>query len=239
MNSLMICPKVGNPKNEYSSCSACLHNKPHEKHNSCIHVDKICHYCIPYIRKLDHRHFYQGGTAVTNFSKDKLGLFEEAIKTHGDLSLVVSKKSMDNIGGYYSFHSTLNKDLGSFWKVFRNLELIKKDGKIMNENKLKYKAAKKKANLSYIYQDVVKSDCQEVFEQFKNLLWELKPDGFVNKIDTDKLIEWAEKDQGRIDWLVKYEYIEKTKSDYDKWVDECPVMASKLEVLEWAKRMPR
>ena len=110
----------------------------------------------------------------------------------------------------------------------------------MNENKSKYKAGGKKLTLRMVVDSASSSESENFIRHY--LKWSssvcVKHSDLAIEIN-DRLIEYAQQHDCFIKYLLKNNNVKETKSNYDEWVDECPVMASKLEVLEWAKRMPR
>lgn len=74
--------------------------------------------------ELVHRHIFEGGSLITNFTIERLYAMHKAIVEFGDLTLVISNKAYsmpgDILPGYYSLHSTVNMlgDLTEFWKLF-------------------------------------------------------------------------------------------------------------------------
>ena len=196
MTKLMICPKIGKPKNEHSSCSACLHNKPQERHDSCIHADKICHYCIPYKREL------KVGDRVRVLGKTKgssPGGMQGAPHMVGDIG-VVTKICLDYVVADYKMTTSGNHFASE------DLELIT-EGDMKTE--AKYKTTKA-INAIYLYEHH-KHECLEFFSHFATLLHDLKPSHIGGWFKQDSFIAWAEQDPARIKWLLEKGYIEEVE----------------------------
>lgn len=218
MKPLMICPKIGNPKDECISsggCSPCIHKTPHNKMPSCIDEGKVCHHCIPYIRE-----FKIGDNVRVPSGKEVYNICDTTFRD--------------------SFIRFILKEHPIIDFRANELELIIGGGKIMNENKLKYKAGGKKLTLRMVVDSASSSESENFIRHY--LKWSssvcVKHSDLAIKIN-DRLIEYAQQHDCFIKYLLENNNVKETKSNYDEWVDECPVMASKLEVLEWAKRMPR
>lgn len=70
--------------------------------------------------ELIHWHHQERGTGVTNFYKENLPIYEEAVKQFGDPLLVISKQPLHPAVGFYSLHylSFEMKDLSKFWEIY-------------------------------------------------------------------------------------------------------------------------
>lgn len=111
-------------------------------------------------------------------------------------------------------------------------------------DKPKYNETTRSRQLSTFYMDISRSKCKELFEQFGDMLWFLKPLYLSDVVPFDKMLEWAEQDPRRIKWLIEKGYIEEVQSEYDKWENDMPAInqhdnATKSRFVEWAKCMPR
>jgi len=71
-------------------------------------------------------HFQQGGTGITNFVREDLPRYEEAIRRHADVRYVVSEHSISNyLASLYSLHYLgvpFVKDCSPFWRVYDQVQ---------------------------------------------------------------------------------------------------------------------
>lgn len=79
------------------------------------------------LRPLTLGHKHDGGTGITNFSKDQVDIYREAIRLHGDPALVASERDFSEGHEHlFSLHDLSAEKrefgLGEFWNVF---ELVK------------------------------------------------------------------------------------------------------------------
>lgn len=79
----------------------------------------------------DYRHFFDGGTMVTNFKLDKFEQYQKAIELYKledpTYVLHVEKRAFSMKGTYYlsgygSLHQFKGGDLTRFWEIFKSLE---------------------------------------------------------------------------------------------------------------------
>lgn len=72
--------------------------------------------------------WYEGGTGITNFQRDKLPIVQAAIAECGDSSLTVSEIPMPPATaaqGYLSLHDLSGngkQDISKFWEIYRRLD---------------------------------------------------------------------------------------------------------------------
>lgn len=76
------------------------------------------------LREITLGHKHDGGTGITNFPEEQAAIYREAIRLHGDASLVVDERDyMGGHDGYFSLHDLSTErapygDLSPFWRVY-------------------------------------------------------------------------------------------------------------------------
>ncbi len=197
MNGLMICPKVGNPKDECISsggCSPCIHKTPHNEMPSCIDEGKVCHHCIPHIRefKIGDKVRVPSGKEIYNICDTTFrdGFIRFVLKEHPIIDFRANE-----------------------------LELIIEGDKIMNENKLKYKATGRELPLWKLIRDSEIN--QQEFNNLSNWLYNHKKrTGQYLKTDiltTPDIVEYAERSTCFMKYLTERGHIEKVEIKTDPW----------------------
>lgn len=84
--------------------------------------------------RLDHRHWTNGGTGVTNVSTGKVALHRAAIKAYATLtsddSVQLSSSALDGTPShYYSLHHTNRGSLSYYWRIYGALEAGDAEGR--------------------------------------------------------------------------------------------------------------
>ena len=248
----MICPKAGD------GCDGCKtlhsnHSIPHKDWDSChrtgnksMQLSHNCPPCVPYRE-------FQVGDRVEVLGKTTCNGGYEGISSYYGTSIgsVVKIKSF-----------TINCCRNCGIKRLYNIE--GKNGSVGVYHPQDLKHAEKGDEMEYKALTIptwkrllVSGDtkCGEFCEEYGKLLAFMKPNTLTQTIYFNDLITWAEQDPKRIKWLLEKGYIEKSKSDIDKWFDEIPEMVSasigtvgkkvsigpkgKDKLIEWAKRMPK
>jgi hypothetical protein len=77
--------------------------------------------------KIILKHWTKGGTLVTNFSKEHLDIYAEAVKEYNSPHLVIAAPSSPHISGAMGLHDLRGKqgDLSGFWELWRCIEAEK------------------------------------------------------------------------------------------------------------------
>ena len=71
-----------------------------------------------------YEHFSRGGTGITNFDIEDLGIYQEAIRRSGDTSLFIQQSPMSGsatANPCCSLHSNQRKDRSEFWAIYRQV----------------------------------------------------------------------------------------------------------------------
>lgn len=75
------------------------------------------------MKNLTQYHWTSGGTGVTNFDRNKLDLYRQAVELYDDDNLVISETGMSPWPRGCSLHdlSDVRRDLSDFWAIYRIL----------------------------------------------------------------------------------------------------------------------
>lgn len=74
--------------------------------------------------ELDSRHWWQGGTFVTNIWADRMPVMREAVMRFGDSNIVLLEESQSPAPKDYGgcLHNLKPGDLSDFWQVVRDVD---------------------------------------------------------------------------------------------------------------------
>ncbi len=81
--------------------------------------------------KIIMKHWTEGGTCVTNFTPDRLPIFQEAVRQYGNPDFIVIEEAIQpapkdyggslHVGGGF-------RDISPFWDLYRELEALGVNG---------------------------------------------------------------------------------------------------------------
>lgn len=73
---------------------------------------------------LDSRHWWMGGTFVTNIGADRMPVMREAVRRFGDSNIVLLEESQPPAPKDYGgcLHNLKPGDLSDFWQVVRDVD---------------------------------------------------------------------------------------------------------------------
>lgn len=250
MTDLMICKLYKNCKNMDEKCSSwteldCKGGIPHKKGKDCSLY--LCDgvengACVPYICEL------KKGDKVRVISRTvdcKNEDFYKTLKTIG-----IGLRSIHKIDSIAAYKCSCGSKLFGIFNSYnerylfheKDLELIEGGNEMPDELKYKYL---KVATIENLYES---ASGQCFYAHLADLMKCFHPKGIRKMLEIEKFIKWAEQDPVRIEWLLGNSYIIETQSEYNKWIDECPITTTKgnmytaeyirPKILDWAKRMP-